>query len=378
MKYFFIYSAGGGAGDWNGVKRIWNDKKFIPLKSNVLLKFGDVFFNHASNSNLIRPSRWNNIKDLRNWLYENTQNDLFTLKSTNILLDSGSAKLVSWIANKYPNINCYDLITKFDKLVFKNDILNKYINIILESNINYAITFDIPNPFKIRSQTENTRLNILNSNSHPELIEASARYANLMYEILAEKGHKNPNSILMTTINGKWNYNEIKLFFSKLNYTPENLAVGGLSSDKKNSFLIYISNLLKIINFNKFNKVHFLGCGGLDKITILKNNGLINDNISVDVSTPINRAIDGNIKNTSFSGYYDYNTLKLIRIKISTKEQILNCHSKSINPLFNYTEMSEILDDILKHQSGYPSTKTYDSRAKLIMHNNDVFRQHAK
>ena len=33
MKYFFIYSAGGGAGDWNGVKRVWNDSMPLSLKS---------------------------------------------------------------------------------------------------------------------------------------------------------------------------------------------------------------------------------------------------------------------------------------------------------------------------------------------------------
>ena len=55
MRYFFIYSAGGGAGDWNGLKRIWVSDMPIVLKENILLKFGDVFFNHASLNNLIKP-----------------------------------------------------------------------------------------------------------------------------------------------------------------------------------------------------------------------------------------------------------------------------------------------------------------------------------
>ena len=37
MKYYFIYSAGGGAGDWNGVKRVWNNYMPTCLKSNILL-----------------------------------------------------------------------------------------------------------------------------------------------------------------------------------------------------------------------------------------------------------------------------------------------------------------------------------------------------
>lgn len=43
MRFYFIYSAGGGAGDWNGVKRVWNDWMPEYMKSRILLKFGDVF-----------------------------------------------------------------------------------------------------------------------------------------------------------------------------------------------------------------------------------------------------------------------------------------------------------------------------------------------
>ena len=31
MKFYFIYSAGGGAGDWNGVKRVWAESMPGPM-----------------------------------------------------------------------------------------------------------------------------------------------------------------------------------------------------------------------------------------------------------------------------------------------------------------------------------------------------------
>lgn len=37
MKFYFIYSAGGGAGDWNGVKRVWAESMPHHLKSRILL-----------------------------------------------------------------------------------------------------------------------------------------------------------------------------------------------------------------------------------------------------------------------------------------------------------------------------------------------------
>ena len=52
MKYYFIYSAGGGAGDWNGIKRVWKEDMPEKLKSNILLKFGDIFFNHKSSTSI--------------------------------------------------------------------------------------------------------------------------------------------------------------------------------------------------------------------------------------------------------------------------------------------------------------------------------------
>ena len=42
MDFYFVYSSGGGAGDWNGVNRMWN--QFMPdyFKENLLIKFGDI------------------------------------------------------------------------------------------------------------------------------------------------------------------------------------------------------------------------------------------------------------------------------------------------------------------------------------------------
>ena len=98
MNYYFIYSAGGGAGDWNGVKRVWQSSMPKELKSSILLKFGDIYFNHVSNKSIIRPIRWRRIHNLREWLYESTGDNFVISEKCNILLDSGSAKIVGWIS----------------------------------------------------------------------------------------------------------------------------------------------------------------------------------------------------------------------------------------------------------------------------------------
>lgn len=377
MNYYFIYSAGGGGGDWNGLKRIWNDSMPENIKSSILLKFGDIFLNHVSSANITRPNRWNNITNLRDWLFEAT-NDSYVLNNSNILLDSGSAKIVGWIAHHNPNISCKEAIDIFDDVINKNDILEKYIDIIIDSKITYAITFDIPNPFKIRSQNGNTRLNILDDSNNLDLIKASALYANKIYSTLKTKAPSlNIDNILMTTVNGNWTLDEFKLFFELLDYEPINLAIGGLSSTSS-SDLYKVIPKLKELNLHKYEKVHFLGCGGLKKISILKESGFSDDDFSVDVSTPINRSIDGNKQNTSFSAYYDYSSLSMYRIKDDTHADILNLHINTNDTLFSDEEMKEILADIILHQHGESSDKTYDSRAKLIIHNNDVYKQYAK
>ena len=378
MNYYFIYSAGGGGGDWNGIKRVWNENMPVELKNSILLKFGDVFFNHVSSKSILRPERWSNISNLREWLY-NDVNDKYVLNDSNILLDTGSAKIVGWIDHHNKIENCDQLIKLFDDIVTNNKILEKYVDTIIQSNITHAITFDITNPFKIRTQGENTRLNILNTaKSNDKLIMASAKYANKMFELLKKGlGIEKAESILMTTINGMWSPDEVKEFLALLNYTPKKIAIGGLSSIRGKSISTYIPTLEEL-DLHSYEKIHFLGCGGIKKIKILKESGFSNDKFSVDVSTPINRVIEGSMKNSVCSGYYDYNSLTLHRIKSDTKNEILNLHSSTTSPLFSKEQMEKILNDILTHQGGNSSESTYDSRAKLIIHNNDVYRRYAK
>ena len=45
---------------------------------------------------------------------------------------------------------------------------------------------------------------------------------------------------------------------------------------------------------------------------------------------------------------------------------------------FSVNEMIDIVDSILSHQSGQSSHETYDNRAKLIIHNFDVYRYNAE
>ena len=346
MKYYFIYSAGGGAGDWNGIKRIWNSTMPEILKSNILLKFGDIFFNHVSSTNLIRPTRWSEIDNIRQWLFNNV-NDSYVLDSSEILLDSGTAKIVAWIAHHNPQISSCEILNKFDSTVEELHILEKYANIIVNSNIDYAVSFDIPNPFKIRSQNGNTRTNLMSNN-------------------------ENAKNTIMITCNGEWTNEQYNYYLSLLNFEPINIAIGGLTRSMRNN----VDNLVAW-NIRNYSKIHYLGCGGIENVNLLKENRLDYINSSVDVSTPLNRAIDGNVQNTSWSGYFSYLDQNLYRIKSETKEQILNIHRNSTNALFSEQEMSNIIESILLHQNGQSSQETYNARAKLILHNSDVFRCNA-
>lgn len=369
MDYFFIYSAGGGGGEWNGLKRVWKDKMPEVLKSNVLLKFGDVFFNHASLTRLIKPQLWNEIHNLRKWVSEAVQ-DEFVNEKTTLFLDSGTAKVVNQIKTNEPNITPNQLAETFQTLFTENYVLDKYVDIIQNSNINYAVTFDIPNPFKIRTQSTDTRTNIFDATHSPLMIEISANYANELYKKLG----KNQKRIL-TIINGLWNQEEIKLFFRRLNYKPNKLAIGGLTREGR--FGEILQNLKHFIDFSSYEKVHFLGCGGLKNVSAIKKIQLNFPNFSVDNSTAWNRAIDGNTSGTAQSGYFDYVSKKLIRIKPDTKNEILKLHSKFANPLFSLSEMEEILKKAIQHQSGKSNHSTYDARALLALHNTDVFRVNA-
>lgn len=369
MKYFFIYSAGGGAGDWNGVKRVWNDYMPTSIKSNILLKFGDVFLNHAQPTTPCRPRRWNGITNLRQWLFEAIQDD-YILNEANILLDSGSAKLVNFIAYNNPNISNEDLINQFDDIIDRYQIIEKYISIIQNSNINSAVTFDVPNPFKIRSQNGNARLNILTQNDRQHLIELSANYSNRLYRALRDSDER-----LYTIISGEWSIEEITEFLHLLDYTPRNIAIGGLSALDDTPFRQNVNTLAQA-NLS-YEHIHFLGCGGLRKVAILHETIFNNERTSVDCSTPINRSIDGNVRGTAQSCYYSYQSQELIRIKPETRERILNLHATAENPLFDLAQMTDIIDTVLRHQNNQSSEETYNGRAKLLIHNSDVYKRFA-
>ena len=374
MKYYFIYSAGGGAGDWNGVKRIFKSSMPEVIQSNMLLKFGDIFLAHASVKNPICVGRWADIKNLRDWLFTATEDK--RVYNSNILLDSGTAKLVSWINYNNPSISCPQLVKEFDRIVDEYKILEKYISVVADSNISSAVTFDIPNPFKIRSQSENTRLNILDENSNDLLIAASAKYSNEIYNGLKGKIGNRVDNVLRTIINGTWTNNEISDYLRRLDYTPKHVAIGGLSSMRASEFSTYMPTLKSALA-NKYESIHFLGCGGLQKVKIIKDNGFNTVKNSVDCSTVINRTIDGNVSGTKQSCYYVYSTCEQIRIQPKTKNSILAHHEKADAPVFSVEQMTEIINKVLEHQDHKSSSDTYDARAKLLIHNTDVFRKNA-
>lgn len=367
MNYFYIYSAGGGAGDWNGIKRVWKSKMPPAFKQNVLLKFGDIYFNHASNQNLVKPRAWRTVDDIRSWLSTNVQ-DQDVISKTDILLDCGTSKIVNYVATQTtsdPEL----IMQKFDELITAHRILDKYADVIKKSFIKEAVTFDIPNTFKIRTQSRVTRTIHFNASHSPKLLILSSAYANGLYDRLDRD-----SSALMTTIHGSWSVDEITKYLSLLKYVPKKIAVGGLTNSSNLDEFIHTLN--KILPFSQLDRVHFLGAGGIKSSQIIKSiyNGA---NASVDNSTPMNRAIDGNTTGTSQSGYFDYTSHALLRISLSTISNILNKHKRAYQPLFSLSDMNQILDQILLHQSGHSSEKTYNARAMLSIHNHDVFRRNA-
>ncbi|MCT7539249.1 hypothetical protein N5T82_05300 [Aliarcobacter cryaerophilus] len=371
MKYYFIYSAGGGAGDWNGVKRVWNNWMPVELKSNILLKFGDVFYNHASGTNLIKPQKWRDVSNLREWLFDGTQ-DNYVLNNSTILLDSGTSKIVSYITHNNPHLEAHEIIEEFDRQINDNNIFQKYVNIINNSNINYAVTFDIPNTFKIRSQNGDTRRIHFNENQENLMIDKCITYCNRLY---TELGNQDK---ILTTFSATWSNEGITRFLQSLSYVPNKLAIGGISDANITNTERYINNLQNVINFNNYQYIHFLGCGGFQKVIKLKEMGFTNNNIfSVDNSTPMNRAIDGNTSGTSQSGFICHNSGQIKRIKPNTIQDILFENNNFQNSLFSSTELQSILTQILEHQNHNSSHNTYDARAKLSFHNHDVFRQNS-
>ena len=371
MQYFFIYSGGGGAGDWNGLNRVWRQSMPFTLKQNVLLKFGDIFINHTpkkQTDRLIKPVLARTITNLRQWLFNRT-NDEFVQNNTVILLDSGTSKIVNHINALNPNYSEAEFVSKFVELVEQNNLLERYAQIILDSNINEAVTFDMPNPFKVRTQSVNTRTNIFTAASNHLHIRQSAVYSNQLYALLG-----NSQQRILTALNGLWSIDEINEFVGLLNYNPVRLAIGGLTRASDANFRVAIENINTVFDIQNLERVHFLGCGGRKRAQIIKALGYNFNHVSVDCSTPINRSFEGNNKGTKPSAYVDYINLRDNRITPDSLETILNLHLQFPTPLFTQEQMREILEGILEHQGG---NSDYENRAKLYIHNSDVLRVNA-
>jgi hypothetical protein len=370
MNYYFIYSAGGGAGDWNGLDRIWKDSMPVVLKKRILLKFGDVFFNHASLSSPLKPSMLKKVTSVRQWLYENVKDD-YVLSESKILLDSGTSKLINTIYTQDNSLTPEEILYRFRGVIEKNGILEKYAEIIVNSNVEEAVTIDAPNPFKIRTQSANTKTNIFNDGHALMHVELNSEYCNKLFGLLG--GQKQ----MLTTFNGLWDSNSLKTFLKGLKYKPSKVAIGGLTRATKSVITEQLRVINKEINLFELERVHFLGCGGIDKATLIKSLGFTSEHFSVDNSTPYNRAIDGGLSGEKQSGYFDYQSKKLFRINPKNKNLILTLHEKAKNKVFSDDQMAEIIDGILKHQSRNSGHDTYNNRAKLVIHNHDVFRQNA-
>lgn len=373
MDFYFVYSSGGGAGDWNGVNRMWN--QFMPnhFKENLLIKFGDIFFNHKGINSLLKPRNWKNVDNARDWLIDRIDDK--TLASTNnLIMDVGTTKIVNYIDSKKPHLTTNEIIEEFDRIITDDQILEKYCKFILVSDIKNAVTFDIPNPFKVRNQSGNPIRNIFNDKKCKSLlIDKCVKYANFTYNNIDSE------SRLLTILPAFLQDNEITEYLDRLDYTPTKLAIGALIDMNNEDFTNSILNIDKKLNLKSYSRVHFLGCGGIKKAQLLKSILGNHSNFSVDNTTAFNRAIDGNTKGTSQSGYIDYAHKKIHRIKPDSKDDILKIHyntDKSIK-LFSDSEMEVIINSILEHQSSNSSVDTYNNRAKLIMHNFDVFKHNA-
>lgn len=374
MKFYFVYSSGGGAGDWNAIDRIFTSNMPSHFKNNLLIKFGDVFFNHRSITNLIKPVIWAKIDNVRNWLVQKT-GDTSLLNTPDLLLDVGTSKIVSYITSHNVNATGKDIINEFDVLMSKYSILDKFCDVIIKSNIENAVTFDIPNLFKVRTQSGNTSRNLFNEpGCRDMIIDACANYANYTY---ANTGSNSDR--LMVIISAQWSNVDITRYLSLLKFQPTKLAIGGLTDFNNSLFSTMLLRLNALLNFSSFKRVHFLGSGGLKKTTMIINSLGNHSNFSVDNTTPFNRAIDGNIMGTSQSSYYDYISKSLTKITPSNKPLIIAMHKAVPANVKHFTdlEMDVIIDEILKHQSSGNHPGTYDNRAKLIIHNFDVYRHHA-
>lgn len=374
MVFYFVYSSGGGAGDWNGIDRMFLEHMPPYFKDHILLKFGDIFFNHRSSGDIIKPDAWRRIRNARAWILSNT-NDQTLLSTPNMIMDVGTSKLVSFLTSFDAAISEEEVIARFDAKLRDEQILEKYCEVIRTSHIHNAVTFDIPNLFKVRTQAGSVSRGVFGSGQNSSaLMDACSRYANKIHSLLSDQ----PDSI-MTFVNAQWSLPELRQYLSKLDYTPSKLAVGGLTDFSNDLLGSKLQEMNTVLNFNSYSRVHFLGAGGLKKATIIKRALGNSDSFSVDNTTAYNRVIDGSTSGATQSGYYDYASKRLFRIKPDTVRDILNMHrSSSSVAYFSVDEMEQILQGILQHQSGNSSQHTYECRGLLIMHNFDVYRVNAQ
>lgn len=374
MDFYFVYSSGGGAGDWNGIDRSFLDWMPPYFKDHMLLKFGDIFFNHRSSGEIIKPEAWRLIRNARSWVLSST-NDQTVLTTPNMIMDVGTSKLVSYITSFDASISEREVIKRFDDKLEAENILDKYCEVIRTSKINNAVTFDIPNLFKVRTQAGSVSRGVFDSGSNTKaLMEACARYANTIHKGLADR----PEAIL-TFVNANWSDAELYSYLTKLDYHPKKIAVGGLTDYKKAELPTRLQEMDAILHFESYERVHFLGAGGLEKAKIIKSALGNSQRFSVDNTTPYNRVIDGATSGASQSGYYDYKTKKLHRVTPSTLKSILEMHKRDeAVAYFSYDDMKDILEGILQHQSHHSSPYTYECRGRLIMHNFDVYRYNAE
>jgi len=377
MKFYFVYSSGGGAGDWNAIDRIFLDSMPDYFKDHILIKFGDIYFNHRSNTNIIKPKNWEDVVNVRKWLVANT-NDKSILNSRNLILDVGTTKIVSYITHNGENLNGSQIIQQFIRILDDYDILEKYAQVINDSDIDFAVTFDIPNLFKLRTQFGNQARNLFDEGCKIEMIEATASFANQTYNAIGKQENK-----LLTIINGLWSNDDIDFYLQKLQYSPTKIGIGGLTAFNTNgasgklAFASNLDRLNSILKLEDYVRVHFLGCGGITKANVIKNTLGNLSSFSVDNTTAFNRSIDGNTLGTAQSKYIDYINLKENPITPLSRDRILQLHSLATSPYFSVEQMTSIIDQILQHQSSNSSHRTYDARAKLIIHNFDVFRSNA-
>lgn len=378
MELYKIYSAGGGGGDWNGVSRVFEN---LPLraKENILLKYGDVFLNHASSNRneIIRSGRQVGVLNLREWFFQKTGDpDVYNI---DILLDTGAAKITSWIQADLSTVAPEVLFKEFDQIIRDNNIIDHYAKVISASKVNKAISLDIPNPFKMRAFSVVRKLNVVNHFEHqPEYIKLCADYTNELYKTLVQlENEEFASNVLMATLDGAWDISELNDYMSQLNFIPKNLAFGGLIGFRGERFINCVNKIKEWLDNSgkEYLQIHFLGCGGVKNSQCLLDAGF-SENCSADVSTPINRAVDGS-KTGKYSKYYAYNEMnKKIEIREDTVPLILKDNIQTNNPLYSQNELKEMLDRILEHQSGKSSEETYNARAKLIFHNYDAYQHY--